>query len=328
MLGVPRGASSSDIKKVRGVALRCALRCSLTPVSAAQAYYALAKQCHPDTNKSADAETRFQELSKAYETLKDDDSRRSYDQLGHAHFEQASGGGGGGGGGGPGGGNPFGGGQGFHPFGAGFSGGRVNMNSADFEDIMGSFFGAGRPSRDISVQLNLDFMEAAKGARKSVRLPGGGVVELDIPAGVDSGSRLRVDGAGQPASGRQGAGHLYVTLNVREHPKFVREGPHLHVDATIGIDVAALGGRVTVPTLQGDAELTVPAGTQPGDTLRLRGKGLPRMDASRGLGDQLVHFALTVPKSLNARQKQLLQEFGELERNKRDSIFSRFTGAA
>ncbi len=221
------------------------LTCFLAPP---QAYYALAKQYHPDTNKSADAEAKFQELSKAYETLKDDEQRRLYDQVGHSSYEQAGGAPGGAGG------NPFAGGGfggGFNPFGgaAGFRGGRVEFNDADFEDILGSFFlrGGVRPSRDVAVTVQLEFMEAAKGTTKSVRLPpaaGGRVVELNIPAGVDNGVRLRLDGAGVPATGRQPAGNLFVDVQVRDHPRFVREGPNLHVEAPIGIDTAALGGCV------------------------------------------------------------------------------------
>ena len=124
---------------------------------------------------------------------------------------------------------------------SGFSSG----DAAQFEDILGAFFGGGvRPSRDIAVNLTLDFMEAARGAKRSVRLPNGRAVELDIPAGVDNGVRMRVDGAGQPASARAPAGHLYVTFAVRDDPRFVRKGPDLHVDAAVDIATAALGGCV------------------------------------------------------------------------------------
>ena len=265
-------------------------------------------------------------MQKAYETLKDDEQRRIYDQVGHTQFEQGAAAGGGGGGGM--GGNPFGGG-GFNPFGAGFSGGRVN--EAEFEDILGAFFSGGvRPSRDIAIAVTLDFMEAAKGARKVVQLPSRGPggsrsVDLNIPAGVDTGMRLRVDGMGQPANGRQAAGNLYVTVNVREHPRFQRDGADISVEVPVTIDVAALGGSVTVPTLDGVADVNVPPGTQPGDTLRLRNKGLPHMHTVSGVpptGDQYVRLAVQVPRKLTARQKELLAEFGQIERNKRDAVYS------
>ena len=289
-----------------------------------QAYYALAKQLHPDTNKAPDAESKFQEVQKAYETLKDDEQRRIYDQVGHSAFEQGAAAGGNGGGMG---GNPFGGG-GFNPFGAGFSGGRVN--EAEFEDILGAFFSGGvRPSRDIAIAVTLDFMEAARGVHKVVQIPSRGAgsrsVDLNIPAGVDTGMRLRVDGSGQPANGRQPAGNLYVTVNVREHPRFQRDGADISVEVPVSIDVAALGGSVTVPTLDGVADVNVPPGTQPGDTLRLRNKGLPHMQAVSGVppkGDQYVRLAVQVPRKLTTRQKELLAEFGAIERNKRDAVFS------
>jgi DnaJ-class molecular chaperone len=337
VLGVPRGASGADIKK---------------------AYYALAKKFHPDANKSdPSAEAKFQEVSKAYEVLKDEQQRRMYDSMGHDNFENSGGGGPGGAGGGGGGFGGFGGG-GFNPFGGaggggGFRGGRMDMNdAAQFEDILGAFFGGGvRPSRDVAVTLTLEFMEAARGARKTVRLPNGRTVDLNIPGGVDTGVRLRVDGAGQAASGRAPAGHLYVTLNVRDDPRFSRDGPHLHVEAPIGIDTAALGGcvvpcltrgfgarmgalthrplrvspacsNVVVPTLDGSLEVPVPPGTQPGDQLRLRGKGLPRVDGGSGVGDQFVRLSVVVPRSLTATQRRLLQQFGEEERNKKDRVYS------
>jgi DnaJ-class molecular chaperone len=239
--------------------------------------------------------------------------------VGHANFEAGGGAEGMGGfGGGMGG---FGGG--FNPFGGG---GGMRMDPSDqaqFEDMLGAFFGGGvRPSRDVAVNLTLDFMEAARGARRAVRLPNGRTVELDIPAGVESDMRMRVDGAGQPASGRVPAGHLYVTFTVRDDPRFLRKGPDLHVDATVDIATAALGGSVRVPTLDGRADVPIPAGAQPGDTLRLRGKGLPRAGAGgRGVGDQFVHLTVTVPRSLTARQRTLLQQYAEEERNKKDRVY-------
>jgi len=288
-------------------------------MSCLQAYYALAKQLHPDTNKAPDAEAKFQEVQKAYETLKDDEQRRIYDQIGHSNFEEGASASGG-----PGmGGNPFGG----SPFGNPFAGGR-RFNEDDFDDLLGSIFGGGmRPSRDIAVELKLDFMDAARGSHKTIQLQtksGVRTVDIDIPAGVDTGMRLRVDGMGQPSNGRQPAGHLYVTVNVREHPRFQRDGADIHVEVPITIDVAALGGTVSVPTLDGSSDVNVPAGSQPGDTMVLRGRGLPHVQRVPGVppvGDQYVRLAVQVPRKLTARQKELLQEFGSLERNKRDAVY-------
>ena len=148
-------------------------------------------------------------MSKAYEVLKDDESRRAYDRVGHSNFEAAGGAEGMGNMGGMGGFGGMGGMGGMGGF-SGFSSG----DAAQFEDILGAFFGGGvRPSRDIAVNLTLDFMEAARGAKRSVRLPNGRTVELDIPAGVDNGVRMRVDGAGQPASARAPAPSIHVIIS-------------------------------------------------------------------------------------------------------------------
>ena len=116
------------------------------------------------------------------------------------------------------------------------------------------------------------------------------------------------------ASGKAAAGHLYVRVAVRPHPRFSRDGPNLHLEERIGVDVATLGGAVRVPTLEGGtAEVRVPAGTQPGDVLRLRGRGIPALGGG-GSGDLLVRLAVTVPRTLTPRQRELMEEFGKLSR--------------
>ena len=198
-------------------------------------------------------------------------------------------------------------------------GGRA-VNAEEFEDLLGALFGGGvRPSRDVQVTLTLDFTEAAKGVTRTIKLPassGGRSMEVNIPAGMDDGARLRVDGAGQPGNARQPAGHLYVKVNVRPHPRFSRDGPHLHLEERVGMETAALGGSVSVPTLEGGAaEVRIPSGTQPGDTLRLRGRGLPVPGGLPGVvGDLYVHLAVAVPRSLSPRQRELLEEFQKLSR--------------
>ena len=142
--------------------------------------------------------------------------------------------------------------------------------------------------------------------QKTRRLP------VHIPAGVDTGSRLRMSGEGE--AGEQGgpAGDLYVRIFVRKHEVFNRDGEDLHCDVPIQFHVAALGGKVEVPTINGKTELTIPAGIQSGTELRMRGKGVPSLIRGRGRGDQYVRVIVEVPTNLNAAERQKLQEFAEL----------------
>lgn len=136
-------------------------------------------------------------------------------------------------------------------------------------------------------------------------------IEVKIPQGVDTGTRLRVTGEGE--AGERGAppGDLYVEIHVRPHSIFTRHNDDIILEATIGFTQAALGDEIIVPTLDGKAKMKIPAGTQSGHVFRLRGKGIPSLHTS-GKGDQLVRIRVEVPTKLNERQKQLLREFAEL----------------
>lgn len=133
-------------------------------------------------------------------------------------------------------------------------------------------------------------------------------IQIHIPAGVDTGSRLRVPGEGEAGPRGAPAGDLYVVIHVKPHDLFRRDGSDVHCDIPIPFTKAALGGMVKVPTLSGTAEIKVPAGTQHGTVFRLRGKGVPSVRGS-GRGDQLVHVIVEVPTKLNADQRQKLEEF-------------------
>jgi len=278
---VARGASGAEIKK---------------------AYYALAKQWHPDANKSAEAEERFQELSKAYEVLKDEEQRRVYDATGAAGYEARYNGAGGGGGRG-----------GFGGFGfPDFGGGRA-MDQSEFEDLLGSFFSGGvRPNRDLVAQLALTLAEVKAGARKSVHV-GGRRVDVDIPPGMEEGMRLRLEGQGQPATGKVKAGNLYVEVTVIPHPRFRRLGADLVLRESVSLADAALGCTLKLPTLEGaTAEVRLPPGTQTGETLRVRGKGMPVLSGGGQTGDLLVMIEVRVPRSLSPRARELLEELQSL----------------
>ncbi len=133
-------------------------------------------------------------------------------------------------------------------------------------------------------------------------------LQVTIPAGVEDGSTLRLSGRGETAPGGGQAGNLYVGLHVASDPRFERDGADLHTQIALSFPQAALGAMVKAPSLDGDIDVVVPSGTQPGDTVTLRGKGLPRLHG-RGTGDLVVHLKLVVPKSLSPEQEQSLRAF-------------------
>ena len=318
VLGVARGSDKGTIKK---------------------AYFKLAKQYHPDTNKDDEkAADKFKEVTEAYEVLSDDKQRELYDQFGHAGVDPNSGFGGGGGPGGMGG-NPFGGAGGFQGF-EGFnfgdgsfhfsSGGGPGGQEIDPEELFDAFFGAGRrrprgPRRgaDLQMHVRLSFMEAVFGSsqdlhlRYQVRNPETGAVDIkerevtvETPAGIDHGMNLRLSGQG--AEGDPGAprGNLIVQVLVDDDDYFQRDGSDVHTEVPISIVQAILGGTVDVKTLTGTVEVTVPKGCQTGAKLALRGKGIERLHGAMK-GNQIVHLKIEIPKEITPRQEELLREFDE-----------------
>lgn len=307
ILGVGRGASDAEIKK---------------------AYYALAKKYHPDTNQGdPQAAKKFQDVQRAYDTLRDPQKRTAYDQLGHTAYEAADASGGAPGSGG----GPFGGGQGMHVdpedlfrefFGGGAgSGAAGGFQGTIFEHVFGGGFGgAARRGRSIQAGITISFEEAIKGTRRTIDPSSLGLrgmsgssspVEIVIPAGVDNGFQLRVEGKGLPGPQGLPPGDLLLQIMVAPSPKFQRDGFDVYTEAKIGLADAALGTMVEVPTVDGRAEVKVRPGTQPGDKLRMRGYGVP-MDliGQRGRkGDQYVIVRVSVPRTLTQRQKELLEEF-------------------
>jgi len=148
-------------------------------------------------------------------------------------------------------------------------------------------------------------------------------LSLDVPAGVDTGSRLRVTGEGEPGSNGGPRGDLYLLIEVEQHPHFQREGVNLFLDIPITITQAALGDTVRVPTLDGEAELRIPAGTQPGTQLRMRGLGLPDLRGYRQ-GDLIVRIQVEIPQKLSKRQREILEEFQQVSDQKTYPAYRRF----
>ncbi|MCL2884624.1 MAG: molecular chaperone DnaJ, partial [Oscillospiraceae bacterium] len=153
-------------------------------------------------------------------------------------------------------------------------------------------------------------------------------INVQIPAGIDDGQVVTIRGKGNAGANGGPAGDLQIEVSVRPHPLFEREGVHLHLNLPLTFTQAALGAEVPIPTLDGIAKLTVPEGAQPGDTLRLRGKGLPSLRGG-GKGDILVHLTVEVPKGLTKEQRKLLRDMetsvGENQYKKRKA-FLEFTG--
>nr|WP_314270642.1 molecular chaperone DnaJ [uncultured Kingella sp.] len=341
-LGVSRTAGDDEIKK---------------------AYRKMAMKYHPDRNPGdAAAEEKFKEVQKAYEILSDAQKRATYDQYGHAAFEQGG-------------------------FGAGGFGGFGGAQGFDFSDIFSQMFGGaaggGRQQNhqgaDLQYNIEITLEEAATGIRKQITIPtyeecgtchgsgakagtkattcrtchGSGVVhvrqaifqiqqtcpacggsgkeikdpcpqchgegrvkaaktvEVNIPAGIDDGQRIRLSGEGEPGIHGAPPGDLYIHVSVKAHKIFQRDPEvptDLHCELPISITTAALGGEVEVPTLDGKVKLSIPAGTQNGKRMRVKGKGVKSVRSSL-VGDLYCHIVVETPVNLTERQKELLAEF-------------------
>ena len=152
--------------------------------------------------------------------------------------------------------------------------------------------------------------ERCADCRGAGRVEGEQTIQVTVPPGVDDGTRLRLTGEGQAGVSGGPPGDLYVVISVKSDERFERDGTDIHYAAPISFPQAALGAQIEVPTVDGSVTMTIPAGTQSGKVLRLRGKGVPSLQSS-GRGDQLVHVFVEVPTHLNARQRELLEELAE-----------------
>jgi molecular chaperone DnaJ len=318
MLGVSKDADEQAVKK---------------------AYRKLARQFHPDSNPGNDAaEAKFKEISEAYSVLSDSQQRREYDQIramgGGARF--AAGGTGAGGGFE----DVFGG-----MFGGGGAGGRPGTGYAqgNFEDIFGGMFGGGgggfgqtsggfrgfggpTPGRDVTATTTVDFVTATKG--DTVRLQGadGRPINVKIPAGVSDGQKIKLRGKGEPSLDGGEPGDLVLTVSVRKHPVFERDGLNLKVTVPVTYAEAALGATIEVPTLGGEpVRLKVAPGTSSGKVLRVKDRGV---STAKGTGDLLARIEVAVPARLTAEQREALEQFvasGPLE-NPRGELLERARG--
>jgi len=296
-----------------------------------KAYRKLARLHHPDSNPgNAAAEARFKEISEANSVLSDSAQRAEYDQIRAmgtgARFSA---------GGSPGGfddvfGGMFGG-------GAGAQGGR-RPTPGGFDDIFGGLFGnagAGQPTagrrygaptkgRDHTATVSLEFLTAVHGDTVTLERPGGGKpIQVKIPAGVADGQKIRLRGKGELSRDGGEAGDLVLTVQVRAHPVFSRDGLNLRLDVPVTFAEAAMGATIEVPTLSGEiVRLRVAAGTPSGRVLRVKGRGVT---TAKGTGDLLAAVQVAVPSHLSAEAIKHLQQFvaAQPAENPRDELIAR-----
>ncbi|MFM2238544.1 MAG: hypothetical protein RL389_891 [Actinomycetota bacterium] len=291
ILGVTKDVSDAELKKV---------------------YRKLARQFHPDSNPdNAKAEAKFKEISEAYSVLSDKAQRAEYDQM------RAMGSG-----------PRFTGGQGFPGGGGqGYPGG-----AAGFEDVFSNLFGGGggfggfggpQRGQDLTHRATIDFIDSIKGTTLKLNFDRGGAVQVKIPAGIQDGQKVKVRGKGSPSPNGGEAGDLLVSVHVKPHPVFVRDGNNLRVSVPVTFVEASLGATIQVPTLGGEpVKLKVSPGTPNGRVLRVKGKGV---ESSKGTGDLMATVEIAVPSHLSDKAKKKLEEFNELvpQENPREDLLLR-----
>jgi DnaJ-class molecular chaperone len=289
ILGLTSSASADEIKK---------------------AYKKLARQYHPDLNPdNKEAEQKFKEISEAYAVLNDTEKRAQYDRFGAGNFgqdfEKAW--------------SQSWGQQGFDPS-------RMGSMGFDLGDILGDLLGGGRSGRggfrarrqprDLELELPLTFQESVLGAQKSVRVDGS-VIDVKIPEGVETGSKIRVSGRGQDG------GDLYLICQVQGHPFYRRQGTTIELNLPITLKEALNGATVEVPTLKGSVDLKIPAGASSGTKLKLKGRGAMDLK-SKSTGDQIVTLQVVVPSLTESQRAKVLKALEEVPEDTsiRNSLFS------
>ena len=286
VLGVPRDVSQDELKK---------------------AYRKLARKYHPDVSKETNAETKFKEVGEAYEALKDPEKRAQYDQFGSSYQH----------------------GQSFNPPPGWDRQGGAGMGGGNFSSFFESMFSGGgmggndqffAQGEDVNAKITVSLEDAFNGAKKSIRRPDGanqtGTINVKIPAGITSGKKIRLTGQGKAGAGGE-AGDLFLEINIANHAHYQVENKDVIINLPISPWEAALGAKVTVPTLAGKISLTIPNNAKTGQKMRLKGRGLPGKQA----GDQIVVLQIMTPPADTPEAKQLYQQMAEeLNFNPRETL--------
>lgn len=289
-LGVSRSASEAEIKS---------------------AYRKMAKNYHPDSNAGdTRAEAKFAEVNNAYELLKDKEKRAQFDagqidadgnpKFAGFDFNQARRGGAQQG-------NPFGGAGGFNP-------------EDIFSEIFGGFKGGNTDQRtrrsspppkgeDMVYRMKIDFLSAAKGDTRRITLPDGKKLDVKIPAGVETGKQIRLKGQGKTGAAGSKPGDALIKVEVEDHDYFVRDGSDIRLEMPITLYEAVLGAKIRVPTLEGTVEMKIPANSNSGKILRLKGKGIAKSKSSSG--DLLISLRIMLPESSDGELKKMMKSWEE-----------------
>jgi curved DNA-binding protein len=313
ILGVPKDADQAAIKK---------------------AFRELARKLHPDVNQSPDAEKKFKDINEANEVLSDPEKRKKYDQLGRRYQEWERAG------------SPQGGPGGFDwsQWTAGQPGGTQYGNADAYSDFFESIFGSmggfggqqgggfvdldellrggggGRTGsrrqrtlrgQDLEAEAVITLDEAYNGTTR-LYTKGDRRIQVKIPRGAKTGTKVRLSGIGNEGVGGGSSGDLYLNVVVDDDPRFEREGDDLYTDANVDLYVILLGGEIQIPTMKGSLTMKVKPGTQPGQLIRLKGRGMPKIKGTDEYGDLFVRMNVVLPTDLSAKERALFRELANM----------------